>query len=91
MDGNIGTDIANLRLSRGLTQADLARKIGTKQPAIARIEQGHTPSLRTLLRITKALNARLIIRLEPLPPEQQSEHEEELASQAMQAESAPVP
>jgi len=87
---DIGNTIANLRLSRGLTQADLARKIGTKQPAIARIEQGQNPpSLRTLLRIADALNARLVIRLEPL--EQPPEPAAELAFQVAPAENVPVP
>lgn len=63
----IGREIARLRRLRGLTQAELARRVGTQQPAIARIEQGHIlPSLRTLLRIAEALNARLHIHLEPL-------------------------
>lgn len=62
----IGREIARLRRLRGLTQAELARRVGTQQPAIARIEQGHTlPSLRTLLRIARALDARLYIYLEP--------------------------
>ncbi len=85
----IGQDIARLRRIRGLTQAELARRVGTQQPAIARIEQGHMPSLRTLLRIAEALDARLIIRLEPL--ERPPEHEGEYASQAAQEESVPVP
>ena len=63
----IGREIARIRRLRGLTQAELARRVGTQQPAIARIEQGRTlPSLRTLLRIAEALNARLHIHLEPL-------------------------
>lgn len=65
----IGREVARLRRLRGLSQAELAQRIGTKQPAIARIEQGHVPSLRTLMRIAEALQARLVVRLEPLPQE----------------------
>ena len=85
----IGHEVARLRRLRGLTQTELARRVGTQQPAIARIEQGHMPSLRTLLRVAEALNARLVIRLEPL--ERPPEHEGECASQAARVESVPVP
>lgn len=57
--------IARLRLARGLTQAELAALVGTKQPSIARLEKGETlPSLAFLNRVADALGARLIVRLE---------------------------
>ena len=34
--------VLRLRRLRGLSQADLAEKVGSKQPAIARIERGRT-------------------------------------------------
>src|SRR4051812_33479864 len=44
--------IARLRLARGLTQAELAALVGTKQPSIARLEKGETlPSLAFLTRV----------------------------------------
>lgn len=50
----------------GLTQADLARKMGTTQPVVARMEGGRVqPSLRTLHRLAQATGSKLIIRLEP--------------------------
>jgi len=56
-----------LRLERGMTQAELAQAAGTKQPAIARLESGHHRgvSLTTLEKLAHALNARLVVRLEP--------------------------
>ena len=52
------------RRKKGLTQADLARKIGTKQSAIARLESGtHNPSLVLLRKVAKALDAQLIITI----------------------------
>lgn len=50
-----------LREGAGLSQAQLAAKIGTKQPAIARLEtsQYHTPQWQMLNRIGLALNAQL--------------------------------
>jgi transcriptional regulator with XRE-family HTH domain len=50
----------------GLTQAELARKMGTTQPVVARMEGGRiSPSLRTLQRLAQATGSRLMIRFEP--------------------------
>ena len=50
------------RLEKVLTQQDLAKRVGTKQSAIARLESGtYNPSLHLLKKVTRALDARLII------------------------------
>ena len=50
----------------GLTQVELARKMGTTQPVVARMESGRIqPSLRTLQRLAAATSSKLTIRLEP--------------------------
>ena len=54
------------RQRAGLSQAQLAERIGTKQPAIARIEGGRLPSTQTLQRIAKATGNRLRISFEPI-------------------------
>jgi transcriptional regulator with XRE-family HTH domain len=54
------------RVSAGLTQAELAERIGTTQSAIARLESGrgsHSPSLATLQKYARALGCRLELRL----------------------------
>ena len=52
------------RLKRGLTQAELAKKLKTKQSAISRLEGGdYNPSLGFLNRLAKALDAKLHISL----------------------------
>jgi transcriptional regulator with XRE-family HTH domain len=52
------------RLAAGLTQYQLAKMIGTSQPAIARMEAGATlPSTRTLQKLAGALN--LTIQVTP--------------------------
>src|SRR5437870_5846304 len=49
-----------------LTQQELARKMGTTQPVVARLESGRTrPSMRTLERLAKATGSRLLISFQP--------------------------
>ena len=50
----------------GLTQAELAKKIGTKQPALSRLERGgfSKATVETLKKIAKALDAKLVIKLQ---------------------------
>lgn len=62
----LARQVKNLREARHLSQADLAAKVGTKQPAIARIESGRgMPRLDFLQRIADALGARLDVKLAP--------------------------
>ena len=59
-------DLIRLRHERGLSQDQLARKIGKQQPAIARMESGRvSPSIAFLEEVAEALDAKLIVRLEP--------------------------
>jgi transcriptional regulator with XRE-family HTH domain len=54
------------RTEQGLTQADVAERIGTTQSAVARMESGrgkHSPSLATLSRYAQALGCKLEVRL----------------------------
>jgi transcriptional regulator with XRE-family HTH domain len=54
------------RVKAGLSQAELAERMGTSQSAIARLESGTAkPSLSTLQRLAKATGTRLKISLEP--------------------------
>ena len=49
----------------GLTQAQLAERMGTKQAAVARLEGGRVrPSLATLRRYAEATGARIVVRLD---------------------------
>lgn len=61
-----GYQVARLRILRGLTQAQLAEMVGTRQPSIARLENGTSiPSLSFLNRVATALNAKIELRLVP--------------------------
>ncbi len=62
----LGYQIARLRLLRGMTQAELAEKVGSQQPSIARLENGSSmPSLSFLKRIAEALDAQVEIKIIP--------------------------
>jgi ribosome-binding protein aMBF1 (putative translation factor) len=57
--------VVDARNRVGLTQAELARKMGTTQPVVARLEGGRVrPSTRTLERLAQATGTRLLIRFE---------------------------
>lgn len=57
----IGHLIAQIRQERGLSQSEFAKKVGTSQSAINRIEHGRQNlSLETLARISDVLNKQLI-------------------------------
>ncbi|MGC1955672.1 MAG: helix-turn-helix transcriptional regulator [Gammaproteobacteria bacterium] len=58
--------IIGARIARGLTQEQLAARMGTSQSYIARLESGTTlPSTRTLMRIAKATETRPHISFTP--------------------------
>ncbi len=62
----LASAVIDVRSRAGLTQKELARKMGTTQPVVARLESGRTrPSMRTLERLAKATGSRLLIRFEP--------------------------
>jgi len=53
------------RMDHGLTQQQLANKVGTSYSQISRIERGqHETSIRSLRRIADALDLRLLIGFE---------------------------
>ena len=62
----LASAVIDARNRDGLTQQELARKMGTTQPVVARLESGGTrPSMRTLERLAKATGSRLLISFQP--------------------------
>lgn len=54
--------VHRLRTEAGLTQAELAQRMGTTQSAIARMEAGGTrPTLETLERLAAAIGQELVV------------------------------
>ncbi len=59
------SQLIKARAKMGLTQAELAKKIGTKQSAIARVESGNAnPSVSFLEKLAQALGSKLIIQIQ---------------------------
>ena len=55
LDGNLGELIREARRRAGMSQAELAAKVGTTQSAVSRWERGHeTPRADTLVEILRA-------------------------------------
>lgn len=62
-------ELLKARKHAAMTQEDVAREMGTKAPAVARIEAGggdrrHSPSIATLRKYARAVGCRLKITLE---------------------------
>ena len=61
---NLARELIGARVRAGLTQAELADRMGTTQSAIARLESGaRMPSVNTLLKFAKATRSRPVIKL----------------------------
>jgi ribosome-binding protein aMBF1 (putative translation factor) len=57
---SIARSIVEERRAAGLSQQELARRAGLRQETVCRIESGkHSPTIRTVARIDKALQAAL--------------------------------
>jgi transcriptional regulator with XRE-family HTH domain len=62
----LASAVIDVRNRAGLTQQELARKMGTTQPVVARLESGRSrPSMRTLERLADATGSRLLISFAP--------------------------
>ena len=60
----VSTELVRARLRAGLSQAEVAARMGTSQTVIARMESGRTlPSIKILLRFAEATKSRLQINL----------------------------
>ena len=60
----LARELIAARVRAGLTQAELAGRMGTTQSVVARLESGaRLPSVKTLLRFARATGARPVIKL----------------------------
>ena len=59
----LARELIGSRAKAGLTQAQVAERMGTSQPTVARLESGHKPSLKTLERYAEAVGMKVDIHL----------------------------
>ncbi len=60
----VARELIAARARVGLTQADVAERMGTTQSVVARIESGRRqPSMRTVQRYAQAIGCRAVVRL----------------------------
>jgi DNA-binding XRE family transcriptional regulator len=61
----LADSLIKARKKKKLTQKQLARRIGTKQPVISKLETANSrPSISLLKRIAQALDSRLTVKFE---------------------------
>ena len=67
IDPTVGENVRKLRIEKGMTQAQLAKRCGIRQSMVARIETSLTIDLRlsTVQKLAKGLDCRLISRFVP--------------------------
>jgi len=60
----IARELIKARARAGLTQSDVAKRMGTSQSVIARMESGATlPSMNSLIRFAKVTGSRAVVKL----------------------------
>lgn len=68
--GQLGDTIREIRLRRGLSQTRLARRAGTRQATISRIERGlESPSFERFEQLLLVMGERPVLATAPLPCE----------------------
>ena len=63
---DMARELIAARSRAGLTQNDVAQRMGTTQSVIARLEGGKcVPSMRTVQRYAQSVGGRAVVRIEP--------------------------
>ncbi len=63
----LARELIAARMKAGLTQGDVAARMGTTQSVVARIERDRgRPSIRTVQRFASAVGAHAVVRMVPL-------------------------
>lgn len=56
-------ELANIRKAKGMSQTELAMKVGYKQQAISRIEsKNYIPTLKSITDLAEAMGYELVLR-----------------------------
>lgn len=64
----LARDLAELRREEGVTQTEIAQRMGTSQGQVARFESGADARLSTVARYAAALGLTVTWSIEPTPP-----------------------
>lgn len=60
----IADQLRKTRAAKGISQIELAQRLGTHQPSIARIESGRTlPSLHFIVRAAEAMGSNVTVKI----------------------------
>ena len=59
----LARELIEARVKAGLTQEEVAERMGTSQLTVARLESGHKPSLKTIERYAEAVGMKVDIHL----------------------------
>lgn len=63
---DVARTLIDARVRAGLSQIEVAERMGTTQSVIARLESGRRPpSMRTVERFARAVGGTLIVRIQP--------------------------
>lgn len=63
---DVAIRVTQYRVKHGLSQAELARRLGTRQPNVARLESGeHEPTIATLSLLAQVLNQDFSVDVKP--------------------------
>lgn len=66
---DMARELIAARSRAGMTQSDVADRMGTTQSVIARLESGkRAPSMRTVQRYAQAVGGRAVVRIEAPAP-----------------------
>ena len=63
---DLADNVFRLRMERGWTQAELAKRVKTRQSNISRLENGlSNPTFKFLQKLSEVFGVELVVRLEP--------------------------
>jgi ribosome-binding protein aMBF1 (putative translation factor) len=83
--------VRDLREAAGLSQAEVAERMGTKQPSIARIERAEAwPKIETLQKLARVFGMRLQIDFVPAPRKRRSKKKVAAARASVADEARPA-
>lgn len=83
--------VRDLREAAGMSQAEVAEKLGTKQPSIARIERAESwPKIEMLQKLARVFGMRLKIEFVPAPRKRRSRKKVAATRASASAEARPA-